>query len=360
MHAVFLPRRHVEAVNAKAAAGEAPWAEAVAQLLAAGEAALEQPPLSIRANGGSKHFRQDAVYVPGEDGVVNEAANRKSGALAGKLSSTCMDLAMCWRLTGEGRYAEKALQLAHAWCLDRATYMFPEGRVDDPWTPGAEYGGDVVLFGAFHNFFLACYLLDDYPGWAPRAHAATRRWIRAMVEPQRPTIFHDGVEMYNNWDDARCIYLLNGALALDDLDLVVEVFERWAHTLPLKMTDDGFLPRETMRTRSMPYTLAALSHTLHIAHVAERFGAGLLDLSVNGKTIRTVVDTTAYYLLHMDEWPYEMITPMSAERGNGRIGQVFEIAHRRWREATYLEVLDAWGGRPCGRNTLLYASADEA
>ncbi|NLF29376.1 MAG: hypothetical protein GX591_00655, partial [Planctomycetes bacterium] len=167
-------------------------------------------------------------------------------------------------------------------------------------------------------------------------------------------------EMYNNWDDARCIYLLNGALALDDLDLAIEVFQRWAHTLPLKMTEEGFLPRETMRTRSMTYTLAALSHTLHIAHVAERFGVKLLDLTVNGRTIRKVVDTTAHYLLHMDQWPYEMIKPMSKESPNDRIGQAFEIAYRHWGDRRYLDAINAWGGRPAGCATLLYASAGGA
>ena len=358
MHSIFLSREHVDAVKARAAAGEAPWAEALAQLLADGQTALTQPVLSICQNGGSKHFRQDAVYVPGHDGVVNPQSNRESRHLATRMGETCLTLAMCWRLTGEGRYADKALQLAHAWCLDRATCMFAEGRVDDPWTPGLGYGGDITLFGAFHDFFLACHILDGYPGWEIRAHAAVRRWIRAMVEPQRPTMFHEGVEMYNNLDDSRCVYLLNGALALDDLDLAIEVFQRWAHTLPVKMTVEGELPRETMRATSMGYTLLAVCKTLHVGHVGERFGVGLLDLNVNGRTIRKAVDYVAHHLLHPEEWPFRMIKSLPEQMS--LVGRTFEVAYRQWGDPTYLDVLKTFDKRPVRFATLLYGSATAA
>ena len=180
-----------------------------------------------------------------------------------------------------------------------------------------------------------------------------------MVEPQRDLMFYEGREMYNNWEDARLLYLAKAALFLDDLDLLVYTFERWRHILPMRMTDQGELPRETMRTRSMTYTLGALTHTTQLAEIARQMGEDLYDLTVNGKCLKTAVDYVAHYLLHLDQWPHKLIKPLEeefAERSPPLA--LFELAHTRWGDRKYLDVIDAWGGRPITQHhaTLLYGT----
>ena len=65
------------------------------------------------------------------------------------------------------------------------------------------------------------------------------------------------------------------------------------------------------------------------------------------------------YLLNMDRWPFQMIHPLSEELpDNSRLG-FLEMAHTHWGDRRYLEVIDAYGGRPVSGNhaTLLYATA---
>jgi hypothetical protein len=235
--------------------------------------------------------------------------------------------------------------------------MFPTGHIVDAWTPGAQPAGDITLFGAFHDLFLAAYLLAGYPGWNVSARAAVKRWVKAMIDPQRERMYYDGREMYNNWEDARLLYLAKGALFLDDLDLLVEVFDRWRLILPPKMTDEGQLHRETMRTRSMQYTLFALDSAMQVAEIARQFGEDLYDCTVNGRGLRKAVDYAAHYLLHMEEWPFQMIEPLATGRGGLNHMGLFERAAARWGEHPYLDVIAAWGGRPvtAGHATLLYA-----
>jgi len=352
----FLSHDYIATIRARVAAGEEPVAEAHRALIAAANAALNQERLSIRDVGGSPHFRQDGVYVDGQDGVRDPGANMEASHLAHSLSRATTDLALAWRFTGETRYADKALDLIHFWCIDRGSYMFPDGRVDDPASPGGKYGGDVVLFHCTWDLFLACYLLLDYPGWGLQPRAAIKRWIGAMVDRQRPLMFWGGQAMYNNWEDARLLYLAQGALALDDLDLLARVFDRWGQTLPLKMTDEGELHRETMRTRSMSYTLFALHSTLRIAEIARQHGVDLYDLCVNGRTIRTAVDYAAGYLLDIDTWPHEMIHPADEDvRDSPRLG-AFELAFGQWGDERYLQAMETWTQRPiaAGHATLLY------
>jgi len=357
MSNLFLSSQQMEQVRRRVDAGEQPWASAYQALLVAAERGLQQKPLSVRQNGGSPHFRADVTYVQGQDGVYDEDSNRESVQLGMLLGDTVRDLALAHRLTRDARYAEHALILIHAWCINQNTRMFASGRVEDAWTRGGIYGGDVLMFSAFRNLFLAIYLLDDYSGWSLNAHAAVRRWVRAMVEPQREHMFFEGVEMYNNWEDDRLAYLASGALALDDLDLLASVFDRWRQIIPVKMTAEGELPRETMRTRSMNYTLRALRDMAFVAEIASQFGVNLYDYMAEGKSLRLALDYATYHLLHMEQWPHQMIRPLADDAAAGPHLAQFELAYARWGDERHLAVINAWGGRPVmgDHATLLFA-----
>lgn len=354
---LFLNRQQMEQLRLHADAGEQPWADAYQALLVAAELGLQQTPLSVRQNGGSPHFRADVTYVQGQDGVFDEVSNRESFQLGKLLGDTVRDLALAHRLTRDARYADHALILIHTWCINQNTRMFATGRVEDAWTRGGIYGGDVLMFSAFRNLFLAISLLDDYPGWNLTAHAAVRRWVRAMVEPQRELMFFEGIEMYNNWEDDRLAYLATGALALEDLDLLASVFDRWRQIIPMKMTAEGELPRETRRTRSMTYTLRALRDMTFLAEIASQFGVNLYDYSGEGKSLRLALDYATRHLLNMEQWPHPMIRPLANEAAYGLNLTQFELAFARWGDKRYLAVINAWGGRPVmvDHATLLFA-----
>ncbi len=340
----YLSHQFFEQIRERVRSGAEPWAAAGQHLVTQAAAALEREPLTIRDNGGSPHFRVDAVYVPGQDGVHNRDANLESGRLATRAARAARDLALAWRLTGEPRYADKALQFLHTWCIDQDTRMFPAGRVEDAHTPGAVYGGDVVAFEAFWRLFLAVYLLGDYAGWNLDARAAVRRWVRAMIDPQRELMFFAGDAMYNNWEDVRLRYLATGALATGDLDLLSETFNRWRRIIAIKMTEEGELPRETMRTRSLTYTIMALSATTHVAEIAGHYGEDLYDWSANGRCLKRAIDYAAGYLLDIETWPHTMMNPVSD--ASGRIAALFETTGSRWGDEQHAAVVQAYGGRP--------------
>lgn len=345
MSGKFLQETRFTGIRSALDGGCTPFVDAFQRLKESADAALEQRPLSVRDNGGSPYFRQDAVYVPGQDGVRNSEANMECGNLAGKFSSACFDLAVAYRITREACYADKALELIHCWCINQDTRMFATGFIQDPATPGARYGGDIIIFARFYLAFIAMYLLDDYPGWDLYCQAQVKQWVRDMVEPQRKLMFFNGYDMCNNWEDARLLYLASGALFLGDLDLLIYVFERWRDIIPVKMTDEGQLPRDTGRTRSMHYTLFALGSTTLVAEMAEDYGYDLYDYTVNGRCLKKAVDYAAYYLLHVDEWPFQMIEPLEKELPHISLW-LFEMAYKKWQDEKYLQVIESYVGRP--------------
>jgi len=301
--------------------------------------AMVEEPIRIGDNGGYRDFRSDVTYI--RDGVTHPEANHESVNLLNKVSQRTLNLALAYRVSGDEKYAERALVWIHRWCIDQDSYMFPDGIVVGPFTPGLRPQGDVGIFLRGADLFLACYLLDSYSGWGLDQRAAVKRWVRSMTKAHRNLMFYNGQPMYNNWEDARLCYLLKAALFLHDVELMIEVFRRWKETIPLKMTTEGELPRETERTRSMTYTLAALNHTIEIAEVARQCGEPIHNFEVDGKCLKTAIDYCAHHLLHIDEWPFELIKPLEEEI-KGRPRALFHLAKRYWGDERYTQVLEHW------------------
>jgi hypothetical protein len=333
-----------------------PWHGAFQKVTAEAEIALHQEPLSILRVSNSRYFKQDSVYLPGKDGEKNPVSNMRAGEMVQTISRCGLVLGAAYRLTGKNEYADKALQLVHAWCINKATYMVPDGMVAEGVTLGLAPGGEVVMFLSFAPFFAVCAQLKDYPGWNPAPKKAVNKWVRAMLEPNLDTMFHDGYQMYNNWEDARLRYLACGAVFLEDTQLLNMVFDRWQEIIPEKMTDAGQLPRETERPRSMSYTLSALSEAMEVAEIARHYGRDLYNYSIGGKSIKKALDYATGYLLNIEKWPFPMLKPIEEEFGEkGAI--LFELAYSCWRQPEYLAVLEKYGVRKevGALATLLYA-----
>jgi hypothetical protein len=341
---MLLNNQELAALKQKLEKREEPWWSAYQKVLAEADRALGQEPLSIIRVSNSRYFKQDSVYIPGKDGEKNPASNMRAGEMVQTISRCGLVLGAAYQLTGKKEYADKALQLVHAWCIDKATYMVPDGMVAEGVTPGLAPGGEVVMFLFFAPFFAACVQLNNYPGWDPAPKKAVGKWVRAMLEPNLDTMFHNGHQMYNNWEDARLRYLACGAVFLNDTQLLNMVFDRWQEIIPQKMTDEGQLPRETERTRSMSYTLSALSEALEVAEIARHYGRDLYNYTANGKSIKKALDYATGYLLNIGKWPFPMLKPIEEEFGEkGAI--LFELAYAHWRQPEYLAVLEKYGSR---------------
>lgn len=356
MPSCYLNDAHFTAIRQHIDDGCVLFARGYALLIEDAQRLLEKDVLSIRQAGGSPYLRTDSIYVPNQDGIVNTESNQHGFELIGQVAQSCLTLAYAYRISGEKYYADKSLELIHGWCINENTRMFATGQVEDPATPGFQHGGNVGLMMHMPDLFLACYLLDDYCDWELSPHAGVRRWIKNMIDPQRHTMFFAGYEMYNNWEDARLKYLATGALALHDIELLMYVFERWKSIIPTKMSDEGALPRECERTRSMTYTIAALDMAVAVADIAKACSLDLYNYSHNGKSIKSAIDYAAHYLIHMDEWPHTMINPIEEEMNAYKHFGLWEMAYSEWQEERYLQIINTYNERPLtrGHTTLIF------
>ena len=112
------------------------------------------------------------------------------------------------------------------------------------------------------------------------------------------------------------------------------------------MDEDGSLPRECERTRSMTYTIAALGMASDVAEIAKAFQVDLYNYSHNGKSLKLAIDYASRHLLDMNTWPHKMINPIEEEIKKTKHFGFWELAYAEWEDPRYLDIINHYQTRP--------------
>jgi hypothetical protein len=306
-----------------------PWAAAYTELIAAANAALGQPALSVTSNGGqtsnAHQFATDNPYLM--DGVYDPDADRGDYDAAMAISSAVVDLGLAYRFTGDERYAFKGIKLIRAWALDEQTYMVPE--VENPGS-----GGSVEIFISVPGIFYGADLLWDSSWWRSGERDAFVEWVSAIGYSARS----NGWATHNNilfWEIS--ITAAAGAFT-NDATLLDHAFAEWRSELAAQVDSQGGLPAEISRTRSLTYSLFAMDAMSLTAEIARHKGVNLYDYTTQGKSLKLVFDFHAPFVANPGSWPHEMIEPHSDNEDLS----AYELAYSYWQRPRYLTVFGQW------------------
>lgn len=187
---VFVTDSELETQKERAEAGREPWASAYDNLISDAESAL----------GGSLSSVTDD---DGDHSLASENGRHDYRA-AIEMSERARDCALAYRFTGKERFAERAVEVIHHWCLNDGTYMTPTVDIEKNAVtieqhitiPGFIYAAALVRG---HSAW------DDYDGTCPwkgadagDAEAAFAQWVRDRHDtfvPSQPSY----CEFNNKW-----------------------------------------------------------------------------------------------------------------------------------------------------------------
>ncbi len=226
------------------------------------------------------------------------------------------ELALCWRMTGDERYARAAVRLIDGWVATvRST-----SRADDS-TLSFSYHFPAMVFGAD--------LLAAWPGFAADRQDAFRRFCRETALPLN-TMNRD-----NNWGNWGLVLVLACARYLDDDDLLDRGERRWKELLDRQIDDRGHLHHEVRRgggIRGIWYS--------HFSLFPQTIAAEILRLanrdvyvwrSPSGRTLRAAFEPLAGWTRRPGSFPY-WEGPAEQQLGV-QYFSYFEILHARWPNA---------------------------
>ena len=269
--------------------------------------------LQSRADGllDRRHHAPEHWYVPGyyRDAVGHSQA--KQGLQDD--ANAVYELALCWRMTGDERYAEAAVRLIDGW----VNTVQSTSREEDS-TLSFSYHFPAMIFGAD--------LLASWPGFSADRQDAFRRFCRQTALPLNT------MDRSNNWGNWGLVLVLACARYLDDDGLLDRGEQRWKELLDRQIDNRGHLHHEVRRgggRQGIWYSHFSLFPQTIAAEILRGAGRDLYDWrSPEGHTLRQAFEPLAGWTREPASFPYWDGDP---QRLTGvTYFSYFEILNERW------------------------------
>ncbi len=342
---LYLSQPEIEDLKVNIASGQEPWKSAYSDFIAKADKELSLQPGSVTDDGGGHVWKTDAPYIT--DGVYDPNANRQDYLLADKICDAILDLGLAYQLTGESKYADKAIKLTEVWFLDKSTAL----------KAGTGSGNEIEMWITLPAAFYGIDLLWNYPGFPESDKQALQSWAQTSANRLRK------LQRKNNWENWRLVYLMTLAHTANDKDTMDYAIDTWKSISEDQINEKGLMARELGRTTSLNYSIFAVNAMTEGAEIARHYGVDLYDYrNSHNQGLETVFDAYVPYLLDPTTWPYEQIRPYDQ---TGVF--VYELAYSRYgHKETYKEVLEKYQRpffdiRSMGYATLAFGSSfDEA
>jgi hypothetical protein len=336
---MYLDATEIARIRLRIGTGMSPWKPAYERLLIDAAAALKQPPLSVTRQGKRGHaYLTEGPYCGWRmwnspcgrsccDGRINPAADRADFRAATMLSRAMRNLGLAYALSGDPQYAEKALELIRAWCLDPQTYMEPaftngQSVIELSTTlPGLLYGADLIW---------------DYAGFTASDKVALQAWTRALAASLRERQTETDA---NNFGDWRLVTLAASAVITEDTALMRYVVDHYRALVPNQIDADGKTVKELHRTKALDYASFAINAISQVCEIARHWGVDLYRFrTADGRgSIERAFTWLAPYTVDPSSWPYQQIAPYK-----GANAAVFEFAFLTWGNPAYMRAIERW------------------
>lgn len=324
---IFLDQTEINTIKARI--NQEPWKTAYDNMMINVSLALNAPVQSVTFGGpippsdDIHDYWTDMAYS--SDGVFNPNADRSDYYAAIKLRDSVRDLGLAYALTGEKKYADKAIQFIRAWTIDPSTKMNPKfvsgtdahglaSKIELSITiPGMLYGADLIW---------------NYPDFSSSDKEALKLWTRDFVADAKTWSW------YNNLEAWRLVFISAGSVITEDSANLNYAFDRWKTDLSVQMDSQGKMTNELSRTRSFTYSLYAINAFMQTAEIAKHQGVDLYHYNApNGRSLELALDFYAPYAAGKNSWPYQEI------RWDLVDYSVWELAYSFKQKTSYKDVI---------------------
>ncbi len=341
---MYLNIGEIEAINEKK--NKEPWKTAYDKLISDANSILSKSPPSVTYGGkappsGDKHdYFSEIPYS--SDGVLKSNVDRTDFNSVKALGKSVRDLGLAYAITGDEKYAGKALEFIRVWTIDSSTKMNPEftndqSRIELSVTiPGMFYGADLIW---------------NYPGWKSSDKDEFKDWTKKILASSK-TWSRD-----NNFENWRLVFISSASIIVEDSDSRNYAFGRWKEIISDQMNSDGSMKYELKRTKSLSYSTYAVNAMMQTAEIARHYGVDLYNYRLDdGRGLEIALDFHAPYVANPLKWPYEQI-----DKYKGDNAAFYELAYTFKKKDSYKDVIDKWGRpmyeiRTMGPTTLTHSN----
>jgi hypothetical protein len=228
-------------------------------------------------------------------------------------ANAAYSLALCFRITGEKKYAQSAVRLINAW----ATHIETMSGKDDS-TLSFSYHFPALIFAAD--------LIRDEKVWPKEQQKAFSEFLRNKALPMST------MNRQNNWGNWGLVLSSSCAVYLKDEALFKKCVDRWKYFIEHQVAADGHLPHEVTRSggqRGIWYSHFSLMPQTIAAEILTVDGTDLYDFkSPNGRTLKQAYEKIAEWTCKPDSFPYWKGDPKKLK--SVHYFSYFEILNTHW------------------------------
>ena len=262
------------------------------------------------------------------------------------LRDAVRSLGLAYTLTGESKYADKAIQLINGWTVDSDTKMVPRFMLWD--IPGENDNAQswIELSITMPGVFYGADLIWDYPGWSSSDKAAFKSWTQNMINSARAQTFCHGVcQNHENW---RLVFISSASVITGDTVSMNYTFNRWKELIPIQMETSGRMKLELDRgNAALFYSTYAIDAMIQTAEIAKHNGVDLYGYKLtDGRGLEKALDYHDNYIVDPLSWPNNPGTTQTRTRENAAI---YELAYSKYIKPGYKDVINVVG-RPMYEN----------
>ncbi len=252
----------------------------------------------------------DGLPYVRHDGESNPELNKYDRPRLGGFAESIKTLALVYYISGDQRYADKAISRLNTWFIDPATRMNPNfnygqirrGHNNDQGSP---FG---ILDGLSFVEMLDALSLMEVRGALPETmqesiHAWFAELTEWMLTSENGIAEGSGV---NNHAVAYDMQIIRYALYGEREDLARRVIEEFPERrLKVQIEEDGRMPAELERTTAFGYSRYNLAHMVDICDMAASIGVDLYPAA--DRAIERAIDWLIPHSLDEAGFPYKQI-----------------------------------------------------
>ncbi len=225
-----------------------------------------------------------------------------------RLSEITATLTSAWLLTGERKYADRALTHLQAWFVDSATMMNPNMLYSQAIF-GVATGRGIGLIDAYHLVEVArsAQVLSEKGGLPEIDSAKIKDWFSRFLDWM---VTHPyGIEEMNAKNNHGTCWVATAASMASltgNREIIENCVDRFkAILLSGQMGSDGSFPLELARTKPYAYSLLNMDAMCTVAQVLSSEKDSLWEYAIDGKSLAKGMDFIFPYIANKSAWPYE-------------------------------------------------------
>lgn len=298
----------------------------IADIIAKGEAALATEPYHITSDiaqysqGGSQDFYSNGdfwwpnpntpdglpfVQWDGETNPGNFTAHRKSMR---NMRTCTAHLAAAYHITGDEKYAAKAVDFLQVFFLNPATKMNPHLLYAQA-IPGVCHGRGIGIIDTLHlvDVPVAIEKLKNSPHMSPDIYHGLQQWFSQYLH--WITTHPQGIEEMNHPNNHGVCWNVQAAMFAkftNNTEVMALCRTRYKEVyLPEQLAADGSFPAEIKRTKPYNYSCFTADNMANICHILSTEADNLWIFTLpDGRGIKTAIEYITPFIFNIDTWPH--------------------------------------------------------